>query len=332
MDEAIAIPPPRGRTILQFLMIGLGLYLALCALSEVLVYRNGHDNPFFKIATADRTHYGWLILGASHAMPLAFDDAEAEIEMAAGVSILNLALQGVGPLYNDVVLERFARDHSASGLVYVVDSFAFRSAQWNEGRLADAELLARTPFDPGVARRLLAERIKGELPPETPLAYVTGFPKINNRDRFSIDLWESASLFDRRYRPSQTAAADRIAYLYPQGAGEQAVLERYLDVFTGLIERAESAGMRVLVVKLPLPRAFSDRIPGEADFDAALEDRLAARGLRLLDFSGQLQDARFYFDSDHLGRQGVEAFAAETLVRLLRLSDDVTSGAGQANE
>ena len=230
------------------------------------------------------------------------------------------------------VLERFARDHSASGLIYVVDSFAFGSAQWNEGRLADAELLAGAPFDMGVARRLLSENIEGDLPLEAPLAYVTGFPKIKNRDRFAIDLWESASLFDRRYRPSQTATADRIAYLYPQGSGEPAVLERYLDVFIGLIERAEIAGMAVRVVELPVPQAFADQIPGEVDFDAAPEDWLAARGLRLFDFSGQLQDARLYFDSDHLGRQGVEAFAADTLVSMLRLSDAVRSGAGDASE
>lgn len=332
MDEAIAIPPPRRRTILQFLTIGLGLYLALWALSEAIVYRSGHDNPFFKIATADRTHYDWLILGASHAMPLAFDDVETRLESSAGVSIINLALQGVGPLYNDVVLERFVRDHSASGLVYVVDSFAFRSAQWNADRLADADLLARTPFDLGVARRLLAESGSGDLPLQAPLAYVTGFPKINNPDRFSLDLWDSVTLFDRRYRPSSTAAAERVAYLYPQGSENPAVLEHYLDVFDGLLDRAEAAGMSVLVVKLPLPSSFVARLSGEADFDAALAEKLASRGLTLLDFTDRMPDPRFYFDSDHLGRQGVEALATEILVPLLRHQDPVETDGKTAAE
>jgi hypothetical protein len=34
------------------------------------VYRNGHSNPLFKIATAEVKAFDWVILGASHAMPL----------------------------------------------------------------------------------------------------------------------------------------------------------------------------------------------------------------------------------------------------------------------
>lgn len=319
MDTALSVPLPYRGAVLRFLAVGVALYMALFAAAEVLVYRNGHDNPFYKIAAADRQHYDWLIMGASHAMPLAFDTMEQDLEAAAGVSILNLALQGIGPLYSDVALERFLADHSASGLIYAADSFAFRNQQWNEGRLGDPQLLARTPMDLGVAPRFAAETISGDLAPQALVAYLSGFPKINNRDRFVQDVWESAALFDRRYRPSQAATAERIAYLFPEGAGDPKVLGHYLDVFMRLVDRALAAGMTVRVIKLPVPESFSDRLPDEAGFDTALNARLGERDLSLEDYSDHLPEARFYFDSDHLGRQGVEAFSGQVLVPLLRL-------------
>ena len=318
MDTALSVPLPHRGAVLRFLAIGLALYVALFAVAELLVYRNGHDNPFYKIATADRQHYDWLIMGASHAMPLSFDTMEDDLESAAGVSILNLALQGIGPLHSDAVLERFLADHSAGGLVYAVDSFAFRDPQWNEGRLGDPQLLARTPMDFRVASRLAAETVWGDLAPQALVAYLSGFPKINNSERFIRDVWESASLFDRRYRPSQTATAERIAYLFPEGTGDPEVLARYLDVFMGLLDRALAAGMTVRVIKLPVPENYSDKLPDEAGFDAALNTRLGERGIILEDYSNLLPEARFYFDSDHLGRQGVQAFADQVLVPLLR--------------
>lgn len=329
MEDALSVPFPKPGTILRFVAIGIGLYLALYMVSEMLVYRNGHDNPFYKIAAADRLHYDWLIMGASHAMPLAFDTAEEEIEAAAGANILNLALQGVGPLYSDVVLERFLAGHSSAGLIYVVDSFAFRDWQWNEGRLADPGLLARTPLDLRLVSRLTRETVAGQLPPQALLAYVSGLPKINDRDRFTRDVWESAALFDRRYRPSQTATAERIGYLFPEGAGDPAVLDRYLDTLLKLLDRAAAAGMIVRVIKMPVPKAFYEQLPEEAAFDAALDARLAMRGISLLDYSGQLQEPRFYFDSDHLGRQGVKAFSEQMLVPLMNETRDADLASGQ---
>lgn len=331
MDTALSVPlPPRG-TVLRFLSVGLALYIALFAFAELLVYRNGHDNPFYKIATADRQHYDWLIMGASHAMPLSFDTMEDDLETAAGVSILNLALQGVGPLYSDVVLERFLSDHSANGLIYAVDSFAFRDPRWNEGRLGDSQLLARTPMDLGVASRLAAETIWGDLAPQASMAYLSGFPKINNSERFAPDVWESASLFDRRYRPSQAATDERITYLFPEGAGDPRLLGRYLEVFMKLLDRALGAGMTVRVIKLPVPQSFSDKLPDEAGFDSALMALLSVRGAALEDYSDHLPEPRYYFDSDHLGRQGVEAFADQVLVPLLMLPNEAAIAPDQGS-
>ena len=69
MQTGAPLPPATTlRSAVLFVVIGLALYLATFAVSERLVYRSGHDNPFFKIATADARDFDWVILGASHAM------------------------------------------------------------------------------------------------------------------------------------------------------------------------------------------------------------------------------------------------------------------------
>mgnify|MGYP000660488966 CR=1 FL=1 len=90
------------RSAMLFLSIGLVLYLALYALAEWLTYRTGDTNPFFKMATAERTEFDWVILGASHAMTLDFADFNDFMEGETGLAILNLATPGTGPLYNQI--------------------------------------------------------------------------------------------------------------------------------------------------------------------------------------------------------------------------------------
>ncbi|MHB1110450.1 MAG: hypothetical protein ACYCZU_09065, partial [Devosia sp.] len=60
MADAVVTAPLRWRTALVFVGVGLLIYAGLFAISETLVYRNGHANPFFKIATADRQTYDWV--------------------------------------------------------------------------------------------------------------------------------------------------------------------------------------------------------------------------------------------------------------------------------
>lgn len=321
MADAITTPPLRWRTALIFVGIGLLVYAGLFALAEALVYRNGYANPFFKIATAEEASHDWIILGASHAMPLAFDDVEQEIEAATGLSLLNLAVQGAGPLYNRFVLEQYFVRHTARSILYVVDSFGFRSRNWNEDRLADPKLLRRTPLDLSTSSRLAAYVAGEGVDWRALLDYLTGFSKINDRERFAIDKWEAEAQFGRRYRPSAQAEDDRIAYLYPAGSDDPALLQRYLDEIDALLALAEARGAKVTVMKMPVPPRFYRKLPGEAGFDAALKARLDARGLQLHDYSLLLEESRFYFDSDHLGEAGVAAFVDAALLPLLTNGD-----------
>jgi hypothetical protein len=297
-----------GKSALLFVAIGLLLYAGVFVATERLLIRNGHSNPFFKIATAEVHDYDWVILGASHAMPFDFADFNALMQRETGLRIINLAAQGTGPLYNRFVFEHFLRANRTRNLLYVIDSFALTARAWNEDRFSDAKLIRGTPFAPALARHLGDYVRRQGVDPRALLDYLSGFSKINNRDRFRRDAWEGEAQFDRVYRSSATAVAQRIAYLYP-GPTTPDVRARYLKQFADLIAIAREHGIRVIAVKLPVPALFRKQLPNEAAFDAAAADILMEQAAPLQDFSSALDNANFYFDTDHLNRAGAtEAF------------------------
>jgi hypothetical protein len=306
----------RSTSVVLFVAIGLLLYALVYAAAEWLMYRTAHSNPFYKIQTATEAPIDWVILGASHAMPLDFADFNTLMERQTGLRILNLAAPGAGPLYNRFVFDAFQRRHRAAGLLYVADSFAFYAPTWNEERFADAKLLRRTPIEPANALILFDYVRREAVDPRAFLDYVSGFSKINNRERFERDVWEGEAQFERAYRTSGSAIAKRIAYLYPEQTA-QAALERYLGTLDAIIALARETNMRVVVVKMPVPAQFRAKLPDEAAFDAALARALAARGVALRDFSQAIDEPRLYFDTDHLNRLGLTQFFERDLKPLL---------------
>ncbi|WEX10803.1 SGNH/GDSL hydrolase family protein [Chelativorans sp. AA-79] len=307
----------KAGTAAGFITIGVLLYLLLLAGSEYLVHRNGHMNPIFKIDAADRERFDWVILGASHAMPLDFGGFNSEMEEQTGASILNLAGPGTGPLYNRFVLEHFLREHSTENILYVADGFAFRSPMWNEDRLADGALLARTPFHLPLALNLAGYVLAEGVDPRALLDYLTGFSKLNNRERFRPDIWEGEMIFDRTFKPSALAEKKRDEYLHPAVADEEAAREHYLEEFAELVELAKQNRARVVVAKFPLPSRFAALLPNEAEFNAALQSRAVQYGFTFLDFSGAMDEPQFYADTDHLNRAGVTEFFERHLKPIL---------------
>jgi len=318
MERALTPMPAFGRSATAgFLAIGLALYVGLFAASEWLVYRNGDSNPFYKIENAASPQYDWVILGASHAMPLDFADFNAVMEQRTGKRIINLAGPGTGPLYSRFVLEHFLRHHSARHVLYVADGFAFRSRAWNEERLADAKLLSRTPFDPALAAILADYVLREHVDPRGLLDYVTGFSKINNRERFRLDVWEGEANFDRAFRPSRAAEKKRVEYLYPPVVDEIEARRRYLSQLVAMISDAKSQGADVTIAKFPLPPRFKALLRDEETFDTALRAVAEAQGAAFIDLSGTVAEPRFYADTDHLNREGVTVFLRQHLERLL---------------
>lgn len=305
-----------GKFALLFMAIGLLIYAGVYYAAEQLTYRTGHSNPFFKIEATRESAVDWVILGTSHAMPLDFSGFNAQMERETELRILNLAAPGTGPLYNRFVLEHFLREHRTKNLLYVLDSFAFYSRMWNEDRFADVKLLRRTPFEPAIARRLWDYARHEGVDASAVLDYVSGFSKINNRERFQQDVWEGEAQFDRDYRPSVTAASKRIAYLYPQQTSA-AALSRYLDEFSALIALARQEGTSVVVVKMPVPPQFQSLLPDEPAFDDAVLRLLATHDVRFHDLSLTMSEPRFYFDTDHLNRAGLTEFVDRYLKAIL---------------
>ena len=81
----------RSTSAALFIAIGLALYAGVYTAAERLMQRTAHGNPFHKIATVGEAPIDWVILGASHAMPLDFADFNAWMERETGLKILNLA-------------------------------------------------------------------------------------------------------------------------------------------------------------------------------------------------------------------------------------------------
>lgn len=316
MAETTSMHPLRPARVAAFVGLGLFLYVLLFAAAEVLVRRTGDGNPIHRIITAERAAHDWIVLGASHAMPLDFQDFGARIEAETGRTVLNLAVPGTGPLYHRFVAERYFADHTAGGVLIVVDSFGFYSAKWNEDRFGDSDLLSRTPLDP-TTLRLFPRYVAEGVDPRALLDYATGFSKINNHDRFEPDKWEAEARFTRSTRPSDVADKERIAYLYPEPA-TPARINRYMDHLIALTRTARSKNTEVVVVKLPLPDRFRVLLPDEDTFDGALRDALHGQGIAFRDYSDVLPEPRYYFDPDHLNAEGAELFLKNHLRALLR--------------
>lgn len=317
MDPRTPITASRLRaTATAFVAIGLLVYFVLLCAAEGLMDSRGESNPLWKVGADARVHHDWVILGASHAMPLAFGGFEAQMARETGLAITNLSATGAGPLYNRFVFGEYAQAHRADNVLYVVDAFAFYSDEWNERRFADAKLLARTPWRAQTVADLGAYVLHEGVGWRAWLDYATGFSKINNHDRFKPDRWEGADKFEQSWRPSTSAVTKRIAYLYPDGTREDQ-LARHLAQLDALVADAQRHGARVTFVKLPVPGAFAARLPETREFDEAIVALAAARGVAWRDASGITTDPAHFFDSDHLNRRGVALVFQAALKALL---------------
>ncbi len=316
----IADPTERQRFLrrtIWFVTIGSALYAALYVGAELLVDRYAQRNRFRVVHAAPHTHYDHVILGASHAAVFDYRDMNARLEQMTGARILNLAVDGGGIAVGRLLLEYFLAARRTDSVVYVVDSFAFYSRQWNEDRLRDKGLFHRAPFDFTLARLLLrhpATRLVG-------LDYVSGFSKINNPSRFTPDLFANeGDRFDRVYRPVAQLDRQRLEYLYPHPTDDATLRDSpYLNDFDSLVRDTRASGARFVVIRPPLPERTYRMIPNEAEFGAFLEVLLDRHGAELYDFSRVNDDPNLFFDSDHLNRTGVLRFFEDYLVDVLRV-------------
>jgi hypothetical protein len=296
-----------------FTAIGLLLYGALYVWSERLVWRHAQANKFFLVKSAPPMRYDYVVLGASHAAALDYQDMTARLEALTQRKIVNLALVGGGVRVSRLIFDYFLTRHQTDGLVYVVDSFAFYARTWNEERLRDTRLFVRAPFDVSLGRVLLLDGATRSIGVD----FVTGFSKINNKDRFAADVTpEESTRFNRAYRPVKQIDDQRLEYLYPREI-DQAAFAHYMTEFEKFLRDVQSRGIRVLVVKPPIPDRIVNRIPGESEFDARLKELLAGLHIPLHDFTRTSNGEKFFYDTDHLNKDGVLDFFQTSLAPLL---------------
>ena len=296
-----------------FLLVGVLLYIAVYSVADGLVYQYAKRNRFFAIKTAPHSDYNYVILGASHAAALDYEDMTAQLERMTGARILNLSIVGGGITVNRLLLDYFLAQHRTTGVVYILDSFAFYSAQWNEERLSDTRLFDRAPFDPTLVTVLLQNPASHS----AAFDYLIGFSKINNADRFKLDISDDeATKFNKTYRPLKQIDDQRLAYLYPKPI-EEVTFRRYLAEFEDTLQNLKQRNIRVIVVKPPVPTRFYKALPGEAQFDETLKPILDKHGVEFHDFSLVGNDEKFFFNTDHLNKTGVLNFFENYLKSLL---------------
>ncbi len=289
---------------LLFVLFGILIYFALYAVSEQLVYNYAKRNRFFDVKTAAFADYDYVILGASHAAALDYEDMTPRLEQMTDSKIINLSEVGAGVTVNRLLLDYFLVSHRTKAVVYVADSFAFYSQQWNEDRLNDTRLFVRAPFDP-VLVQVLSETPAGRaVVPD----YVLGFSKINNPDRFAPDINDDErTKFNTTYRPVKQIDQQRLDYLYPKQIDE-ATFQRYLGEFENLVRYLKEHNVRLIVIKPPVPTRFYQMLPQETQFDERMQAILTRYGTEYHDFSLVGNDEKFFFNTDHLNRTGVLNF------------------------
>lgn len=304
------------RSGLLFILLGVLIYLGLYVASDQLVYRYAKRNRFYAIKTAPLSEYDYVILGASHAAVFDYEDMNARLEEMTRSRILNLSVVGGGIAVNRLLLEYFLAGHQAKQAVYFLDSFAFYSRDWNEDRLNDTRLFDRAPFDAALAQVLLQNPASRSVA----LDYLIGFSRINNPDRFKADISDDeASRFKTTYRPVKQIDTQRIEYLYPKQI-DQGVFRHYIGEFEALILYLKQRDIRLIVIKPPIPTRVYNMLPNEQPFDLTLKSILERNDVEFHDWSLVSNDEKFFFNTDHLNRDGVLNFYENDLKGLLARS------------
>lgn len=298
-----------------FVLLALLIYLGLFLWSDRVLETHSNRNPFFRISQADQ-HADWIVLGSSHALPLGFEGVPAKVQDVTGVDTLTLAVAGGGPAISRLVAERYFTDHDADGVLVVLDSFAFLDPRWNEQRLGDADFLPKIPADLQNIK-VFTQAISRGLPIETVLAYATGFARINDHSRFAPDRWDAESRFDGTPRPSDAADAARISYLYPAPPSLRTVEQSIADI-EAVIDLARSHGAQIALLYPPLPARFRARMPDMSTIETKLAAAAGRLGVRVFDHRTLIPDPRFYFDTDHLNRPGIELWLTKGMGDIFR--------------
>jgi hypothetical protein len=290
-----------------FVLVGIVIYFGVYLVAEKLVLDNTKRNRFFLVKTTPVAEYDYVILGASHAMILSFEDMNDRLEQMTGKKILNLATLGSGIVPNRLFLDYFLMKHKTKAVVYILDAGPFMKKEANETRLKDVAFMNRAPFDPELVKLLWSYYSRGLIEINTVLDYVLGFSKIANEKRFSADIHEMELIFNRTYRPNMKQIKARIDSTDPAVVDEK-LFNRYMSLFSEMIDSLRAQNIQFIACRPALPKIYYDNKPNEKMFEARMQALLTEKKVPFADFVPVMPDYKFYFDTDHLNRSGVPVF------------------------
>ncbi len=286
------------------------------------MYKYTKTNRCFNIKTAQSPSYDFIIMGASHAMALSYEDMNEQLEKMTGKSVFNLATLGGGLLPNKLILDYYFMNHQAKNLLYFIDSGMFYTPYFNEDRLKDIVYYQLAPFDLALAKLVLSYTFNGILKVSTTVDYLFGFSKINNQDRFKPDINELELRFQKTFFPTTNQIKTRISSFIQDSYDEKA-FNKYMDIFKQQLNDWRSKNIIVIIAKTPVPKKFYDMLSNEAGFDAKLKAVLAEKQVPFYDFSLTIPEYDYYFDTDHLNRKGVEIFFKDSLVKVMKVREEL---------
>ncbi len=254
-----------------------------------------------------------VVLGSSHAYVLSrFRENHRALEAGLGMRVANLAAPAGGGLkparfHFEYFLER---GNSTKQLLFLLDPFVF----YNVGANEEHKFVYTEPFRFGYLKLLIENRY----PMKRIFTYV--------RSKFTFDwLFQGPELmiahtFTREGDPPDAELiAKRFDSLYTEGV-DPANFGRYKKEFLSILERCQDPALPAPIeVHVVAPPTLLGPEPGAAEVLAWLRE-LAAEGrydLRVTDLAEAMPELKYFYDLDHLNKDGVVHFVEECLRPLL---------------
>jgi hypothetical protein len=106
-------------------------------------------------------------------------------------------------------------------------------------------------------------------------------------------------------------------YLYPGREVNQELFQRYMGELEDMITYVKEQGMRMILIRDPMPERIYRMYPNEAWFEGQIKDVAAKYGVELYDFTHSVPNEKLYMDEDHLNEAGMMFFAENFLKKVL---------------
>ena len=258
------------------------------------------------LAVPENKEFDLLIFGTSRGRALTRFKNHLRMEKILNMRIINLSKVGGGPVWTRIFLDYFySRNNSADIILYFIDPWVLYSEYWNES-LCSA-ILNEEPF----RYRFFYDAAFSGIQWDCLIKHVRNY--LTKKWRF-----ESNDTLDRNKktvaRIDPMAVKERIRGLYPEGVKAD-VFDKYIRIVDEIIDRVKKRGARVIFV---LPPTLLGREPGTNLLTRALKSYADTGEIAWFDFSDAIKETGFFADHDHLNTAGVELFANNYLLPVLR--------------